>query len=325
MKTEKQVYDLIVVGAGPTGLYATFLAGYFNMNTLCLERDHNLGGQAMKLYPFKTIIDFPGHVEIKASDLIRNLYNQATQFDNTKILANIQIESYQVANNLITLIDSNGRMYLTKYVLFTTGPGAFEPIKLDDSITQGTTIDNVFYHHDNNYDANNKKVVIFGGGDSAVEYAHQIKTKFPTSKVHLVHRGENLRAIIHDEDELIESGVNLYLESELVAIDNNCYTIKNKEKMMSFPYDYGLVQFGLKSLGSPIHQWDSFNKHKLKFIVDEHCQTSVPNFFAAGNCCYNPNKIDMIASGISEATLAINYIFAQMCDGKQSFHYLKHK
>lgn len=325
MKTEKQVHDLIIIGAGPIGLYATFLAGYFKMDTLCLERDHNLGGQAMKLYPFKTIIDFPGYVEIKASDLIHNLYNQATQFDNTKILTNVQIESYQVNDNLITLTDGNGGKYFTKYVLFTVGPGAFEPIKLDDSITKDITIDNVFYHHDNNYDATNKQVVIFGGGDSAVEYAHQIKTKFPTSKVNLVHRGEKLRAIIHDENELIESGVNLHLESELVAIDNDFYTIKNKEKMMSFPYDYGLVQFGLKSLGSPIHQWSSFNKHKLKFIVNEHCETSVPNFFAAGNCCYNPNKIDMIASGISEATLAINYIYTQMSDNNHSFYSLKHK
>lgn len=328
LQSENKIYDLIILGAGPVGLYASFLAGYFKLDVLCLERDETVGGQASKLYPFKMVHDFPGQQEIKATDLVEKLHAQATQFNNVQIKTNVQIISYFInEQNIIVLVDADGENYYCNHVLFTIGLGAFEPIKLDNSqIDQEDDLDKkVFYSHDSNGDYNNKRIVIFGGGDSAVEYAYQIKRDFPTANITLVHRGEKLRAIVHTYDQLVEANINVMLNTNLVKINANFCVLNQQENIYEHEYDYALVQFGLKSLGSNVHQWTDFKKEKMKFVVDNYYQTSVQNFFAAGTCCYNSNKIDMIATGISEATVAINYIYTTLNTdaSKLSFYTLK--
>lgn len=302
-------YDLVIIGAGPVGLYAAFLAGYFRLETLCLELDEFVGGQASKLYPNKKVHDFPGQLEITADELVQTMYRQAIQFNNVKLQTKTKIVKYAKTNDdKIILYDDQDNEYITKNVLFTVGLGAFEPVKVTDEVLKSKNL-NINYHHKKDSNYNGKKIIILGGGDSAVEYAYQIKDKYPEAIVTLIHRNEKLRAIVHSHDELIKSNINVVLNASIHSIDVNEITINESEQLITYSYDYILVQYGLKSLGSNIHSWPEFIKNKNKFIVNDHYETSLSNFFAAGNCCFNPNKIDMIITGVAEATIAINYIY----------------
>lgn len=302
-------YDLVIIGAGPVGLYAAFLAGYFRLETLCVELDEFVGGQASKLYPNKKVHDFPGQLEITADELVQTLYHQATQFNNVKIQTKTKIVSYAKTNDeKIILYDDKDNKYVTNNVLFTVGLGAFEPVRLSDDLLKSQNI-NIHYQHQKDQDYSDEKIVILGGGDSAVEYAYQIKDKYPKSTVTLIHRNDKLRAIVHSYDELIKTNINVFLSANVESISETEVMIQLPDRSITCPYNYILVQYGLKSLGSHIHTWPEFIKHKNKFVVNDHYETSLSNFFAAGNCCFNPNKIDMIISGVAEATIAINYIY----------------
>lgn len=304
-------YDLVIIGAGPVGLYATFLAGYFRLETLCIELDEFVGGQATKLYPNKKVHDFPGQLEITADELVQTLYRQATQFNNVQLQTRTKIVNYRKTDDdKIILYDDQNNTYITKNVLFTVGLGAFEPVKLNEDVLKGENI-NINYQHQKDKNYSGEKIVILGGGDSAVEYAYQIKDKYPEAIVTLIHRNEKLKAIVHSYDELIKSNINVFLNANVESISETEVMVKSPEHNMVCPYSYILVQYGLKSLGSDVHTWPEFVKNKNKFVVNNHYETSISHFFAAGNCCYNPNKIDMIVTGVSEATIAINYIYAQ--------------
>lgn len=304
-----KIYDLIVIGGGPVGLYATFLAGLLKLETLCIERDEFLGGQATKLYPFKNIHDYPGHVEIKSTELINNMITQAKQSELTEIKNGVNIIKFNSQDEVITLHDDNGNIYKTNNVLLTVGPGAFEPIKLNHEIIKCSNTNKIHYTHDNNIDLNNKNVFVFGGGDSAVDYAYQIKKKFPSSNVNLIHRNDKLRALILTLEDLKSIGVNVILQTQLVEINDDYCIISNGEQNNKLNYDYTLIQFGLNNLGSTIHQWEGFEKNKNKFIVDHKYMTSIKNIYAAGNCVYNKSKIDLITLGMGEASIVINHIY----------------
>lgn len=304
-------YDLIIIGAGPVGLYASFLAGYFRLETLCIEIDEFIGGQATKLYPNKKVHDFPGLLEITANELVQTLYRQTIQFNSVKIKTKTKIISYIKTNDgKIILYDDKNNKYVTNNVLFTVGLGAFEPIKISNDVLKSDNI-NINYHYQKNHNFNDKKIVILGGGDSAVEYAYQIKNNYPKSDVTLIHRNDKLKAIVHTYDELIDANINVFLNANIESISESEIIIQLQDRTISCPYNSILVQYGLKSLGSCIHTWTDFVKNKNKFVVDENYETSLSNFFAAGNCCFNPNKIDMIITGVSEATIAINYIYTR--------------
>lgn len=307
---ENKKYDLIVIGGGPVGLYATFLAGLLQLQTICLEIDESLGGQATKLYPFKKIHDYPGHLEIKATDLIDILIKQATSSEFSSVKTKINIVNYELKDDFVILYDQNNNEYHTKNVLLTVGPGGFEPMKLNEEIIDDLSKPNIFYTHDNTKDLTNKNILILGGGDSAVDYACQFKMQFKNCNVTLIHRGEKLRSIVKTIDDLKNANVNVILNANLIKIEKNKCQIELPENQIKFiDFDYALVQYGLKPLGSNVHKWNEFKKEKNKFVVNELQQTSIKHFYAAGNCCYNSSKIDLITIGMGEAAIIINNIY----------------
>lgn len=307
-----KMYDLVVIGGGPVGLYATFLAGLLQLETICLEIDETLGGQATKLYPFKKIHDYPGHLEIKATDLMDIFTKQAINNEYTKIQTKTNIIRYEVKNNIVILYDQNNNEYHAKNVLLTVGPGGFEPMKLTNDMYDEISKPNIFYTHDITKDLTNKNVVVLGGGDSATDYACQFKEQFPNCNVTLIHRGDKLRSIVRTLDDLKQANVNVILDAQLVNIQNNKCVIEKDSNIISIPFDYSLVQYGLKPLGSNVHKWEEFLKNKNKFVVNELQQTSVNYFYAAGNCCYNPSKVDLITIGMGEAAIIINKIYKEI-------------
>ncbi|MDE5651650.1 MAG: NAD(P)/FAD-dependent oxidoreductase, partial [Ureaplasma sp.] len=304
---DSKIYDLIVIGAGPVGLYATFWAKYLKLDVLCIEKDEFVGGQVTKLYPSKMIHDFPTHKNIQAKKVIDLLEDQVGK-ELIKNKINI-IQYEKIDDETIKLIGENGEKYYTKNILFTIGPGSFEFIKIDESQlidVEEDLIDYTFKLHKLTH--KNLKTIIFGGGDSALDYAYELKMRYEMDSVTLVHRGEKMRGISHTIEELDNIGVKILLNTQIKNINkNNCCLIQN-ENEISLQYDLILVQFGVKSIWSEVHNWIEFEKKNNRFVVDRYQKTNIENFYASGNCCYNDFKIDAIMSGISEATIAINHI-----------------
>ena len=306
---EDKIYELIIIGAGPVGLAATFLANYLKIDSLCLEYDSFVGGQVAKLYPHKNIYDYPGCSKIRGDELISNFSEQLKNYDNN-ILLSVNIVKYEINDEIISLFDDHGNIYKTKFVLFTIGPGAFEIIKLSPSQLNNSN-SKVLYTYDKNLNFDNKEILVFGGGDSATDYAKHFKTNSLNTKVTLIHRGDKLKSIANTLDELVNQGIEVLLNCDLLKIEENkCFIFNNYEKIdLVRTFDYILVQFGVHCLGSNIHSWQEFERKNNRFVVNDYYETNIKNFYAAGNCTFSDFKIDMIITGISEATIAINRIF----------------
>ena len=303
----EQIYDLIIIGGGPVGLYSAFIAGYLKLKTLCIEADDFLGGQPYKVYPNKLIHDFPGYSEIKARDLIDNLVKQIKQFPNySEIKTKVKIMSYEtLEDGTICLVDSELNKYLTKHVLLTVGIGAFEPMKLED-FSKSHNHHKVRYNLEDDETYNDKNVLVLGGGDAAVDYAYHIKTH-SNANVTIAHRRDVFRANGLGIEDLQNQNINVILNATLTQWHEDYCEFNTPEfENLQVPYDILLIQYGLKNLGSIVHTWQDFQKDKNKFIVNEMYETNVPNFFAAGNCIHDENRINMIITGISEATIVLN-------------------
>ncbi|GAA5414462.1 NAD(P)/FAD-dependent oxidoreductase [Ureaplasma ceti] len=309
-----KIYDVIVIGGGPVGLYATFIAGYLKLNCLCIEADEILGGQPNKVYPSKFIYDFPGYEKITGSELTQILEKQARQYSQyTSIQTGIKIVSYEIdEEGTIILIDDKLNHYFTKNVILTVGIGAFEPMKLEQ-FADSLTCEKVKYCLEPDHTYDNKKILILGGGDAAVDYAKHIQEKTNSLSVTLAHRRDKLRADGLTVEDLQQAGVKVLMPATLTGwTTNSCQFSFPDGSETQIEYDLLLVQYGLKNLGSNIHSWASFNKLANKFVVDEHFETNIKRFYAAGNCVSRPNRINMIIMGISEVNLIINRIRSEI-------------
>ena len=166
--------DLVIVGAGPTGLFATFCAGLREINSVTLEVSGTYGGQITELYPQKIVYDMPGILKIKGADLSKQMYEQAVLL-NKKILFNSGVTDIIPTDDRQFIIEVNGKQtYKTKAVLLCPGIGRFEPNKLNVEGEDRYKDKGVFYSVKEPSDFKGKKTLIVGGGDSAFDYANQI-------------------------------------------------------------------------------------------------------------------------------------------------------
>ncbi|MDE6473419.1 MAG: NAD(P)/FAD-dependent oxidoreductase [Ureaplasma sp.] len=313
------VYDLIIIGAGPVGLHAAFLSGYMKLKTLCIEIDKEIGGQPAKIYPKKEIYDFPGFNSITGEELTNKLFSQISNFsDYVNIQTDTEIIDYKIENDIVNLIDNKNNIYQTKYVLFTNNLGGYFPRKIDfDNFKTNIEIS---YYLQSIKEYKNKNIVVMGGGDSAVDYAIFIKKHFKAKKVYLLHYRDELTTKTKSVDQIKKANVELLLNYKILEINQNQIIIENNENQQSLTLnniDNILVQYGVEFKQTKVNTWEGFEKINNKFVVNNFYQTNNNKFFAAGNCTYNPDKINMIIVGISEATIAINKIKALLPDTKK--------
>lgn len=301
--------DLLIVGAGPVGLHSAFLAGTKKIKTKVIESLSYVGGQLTTLYPEKPIYDFPGIKEIKAKDLINELYNQYLPFKkDVPINLNEELKSIKKNEDYYIVETSNG-IYETKTILLTTGNGSFIPRPLE--IEGAKDIKNLSYFVASLEKYIDKNVVVLGGGDSALDYANMIKDV--AKSVHIVHRRNEFRALEESIEKFKNGGVihTPFVPSKLKITGDLGTNIEFKnslsEETISLDFDELVISFGLLPSSFNFNEF-GIDTSKDGILVKTNMETSSSNIFACGNSIFYPGKIKTIACGIGEATIAMHSI-----------------
>jgi len=304
---KQQIFDITVIGGGPTGLFATFYAGMRNMKVKIIDSLHQLGGQLSELYPDKYIYDVGGFTKVLAKDFIGNLVKQAEYASPEICLAETVLEIKQ-EDGYFSLITNKGVHY-SKTILITSGIGAFEPRKLNISNAKEYEGKNLHYQvKDINY-FKNTKVLVCGGGDSAVDWSLMLQDV--ATEVTLCHRRSDFRAHESSVNTLLNSNVNIktpYAIKELIGDSKGIHKVMIVDKNgmeEEIEVDHVIVNYGSVSSLGPIKNWNlDMEKHSIS--VNTKMETNIKGIYAAGDICTYEGKVKLIAVGLGEAPIAIN-------------------
>jgi thioredoxin reductase (NADPH) len=306
---DQELFDITIVGGGPTGLFTAFYAGMRQMKVKIIESLPQLGGQLGTLYPEKEIFDVAGFPRIKAKDLVKNLIEQAQQFHPTIVLDEKIETMNRLENGLIELGSVSGEIHRTKTVVITAGVGAFSPrpLKVEQDVD---VVTNIHYYIQDVADFKNKRVVILGGGDSAVDWAN---TLAPIAKeVTIVHRREQFRAHETSVEEMKKASVRMktpFIAKAVTGkqnkIDQLIIQRVKGEAEEALPLDDLIVNYGFVSALGPIKDWN-LELEKNSILVNSRMETNIPGVYAAGDIAAYPGKVKLIATGLGEAPTAVN-------------------
>lgn len=309
MVQNQELYDITIIGGGPTGLFTAFYAGMRQMKVKIIESLPQLGGQLSTLYPEKEIFDVAGFPKIKAKDLVANLITQANQF-KPEIVLDEKIEALVPdENGVIELKAASGRTHRTKTVIITAGVGAFapRPLPVDQEVS---SYKNIHYFIQDVSLFKDKRVVILGGGDSAVDWAN---TLAPVAKeVTIVHRRDQFRAHETSVEAMKKSSVNIKTPFVAKSVEGADDQIKQLtiqrvkgETEEKLPLDDLIVNYGFVSALGPIKNWN-LELEKNAIIVNTKMETTIKGVYAAGDVASYPGKVKLIATGFGEAPTAVN-------------------
>ncbi|MSP12457.1 MAG: NAD(P)/FAD-dependent oxidoreductase [Chloroflexi bacterium] len=306
---ELDLYDITLIGAGPTGLFGAFYAGLREMRTKIIETLPEVGGQLAVLYPEKFIYDVPGFPKILARDLVKDLREQMDQFRPTICLSE-QVLNLEHTDGHMVLTTSKGKHY-TKTLVICSGIGAFHPNKMDNPSINRFEGNGVFYHVPDKAIFRGKNLLIVGGGDSALDWALTFKDW--ARHVTLVHRRDVFRAHESSVAALFASPVEVKLFWEIkevlgdkkiqkVVIVNN----KTKEEQ-TIDVDAILLNLGFKADIGPIREW-GLEVVNRSIVVSGAMETNIPGVYAAGDISDPKNSIqlNLIVTGFAQAAIAVN-------------------
>lgn len=311
MSDSQHVTDIVIIGAGPVGLFAVFEAGMLKMRTHVIDTLEAVGGQCAALYPEKPIYDIPGYPAIMAADLIDQLKTQAKPFQPTYHLGQ-RVEQLHKTDEGFTVVTSKGTTISCKAVIIAAGCGAFGPNRPPMEGLENYEGQSVFYLVSKREDFRDKKVVIAGGGDSAVDWA--ISLSELTEKLYVVHRREKFRCAPKSAvrmKQLAEQGkiemVIPYQLKELEGKDGKLSKVKVATlagETKELDADILLPFFGLAMELGPIANW-GLNLDQNHILVDPStCETSEKGIFAVGDIAHYPKKLKLILCGFSEVAMA---------------------
>lgn len=305
---QKNINDIIIIGAGPVGLFAAFYGGLRQKDVKIIESLPHTGGQLSALYPEKYIYDIAGFPKVRAQDLVSNLEQQVQMFNPNFCLEEHVLSVEKLSDGTFSLKTDKG-IHLTKAVIITAGNGAFQPRKL--ALKEATAYEgrNLHYYVDQMMQFKDKRVVLFGGGDSALDWALMLE---PIAKeVTIVHRREQFRAHEHSVEKLQQSNVNVltpYVPEALTGHDQIEQVVVKQvkgEETITLDVDDVIVNYGFISSLGPIKDW-GLEIDKNSIVVNSKMETNIEGIYAAGDICTYPGKVKLIATGFGEGPTAIN-------------------
>jgi thioredoxin reductase len=304
--------DLTIIGGGPTGLFAAFYAGLRGVTCRIIDSLPELGGQLTALYPEKYIYDVGGFPRILARDLATNLVEQGIQF-GADVRLEEQVQELIHDDDGYIVTTDRGR-YPTKAVLIAGGKGAFAPRVLDCPGYSALLGKGVAYHVKDPARYAGKRVLIIGGGDSAVDWVLNLKDV--AARLILIHRREGFRAHAHSmklmRDAVANGKIELLTFREVRQIHgDSCVTgvtifDNRSDDETTFDVDAVLALIGFKPDLGPIADWGlELSRNTIK--VNQRLETNLPRVYAAGDIAHYEGKLELIATGFSEAAMAVNH------------------
>ena len=301
--------DVLVIGAGPTGLFAVHQLGIIGLKSEVVDNLDKIGGQCIELYPDKPIYDIPAISECTGEELTKNLLKQIEPF-KTNFHLNERVEEVKKDGSNWKVTTSKKKVFITPNIIIAGGVGSFEPRKLSTKDAEKFEGKSVFYSIKDKNLFKNKKICIFGGGDSALDWAIELSN---FSEVTLVHRRPEFRGApssLETVKKLEKSGkIRILTPYQLNSIegDKNIKSVSLKKedgKIEKLEIDYVLGFFGLIMKLGPIANWGlNLDKKTIK-VNTETFQTNQEGIFAIGDICTYPGKLKLILSGFHEAALA---------------------
>lgn len=312
--------DIIIIGAGPVGLFTVFEAGLLKLRCHLIDALPYAGGQLKEIYPGKPIFDIPGFPEVLAGDLIDNLLKQIEPFQPGFTLGE-RVETLEKdEEGQFSVITNKGTLHRSPIVCIANGLGAFEPRKPPIENLASFEGKGVEYFIKNKELYRNKEVVISGGGDSALDWAIQLAEI--TKNIKLVHRRSGFRGVpdsVEKVKRLNELGkLELLTDSEVVGLDGKdnleSVLIRNnsgEEKWVKT--DAFIPLFGLLPKPGPIANWGlEMENNAIKVNNSLDYQTNIPGVYAVGDGNTYPGKLKLILCGFHEATLFIHAAYKKM-------------
>ena len=306
--------DAIIIGAGPTGLFAVHQLGIIALKCEIIDNLDRSGGQCIELYPDKPIYDIPAIPECTGEELTNGLLKQIKPFKAGFHLGQ-RVEEIQQENNLWILKTNKGNLFSAPNIIIAGGVGSFEPRKLALKEAEKFEGNQIFYSVINKALFQNKKISIFGGGDSALDWALELSK---LNEITLIHRRTEFRGSAHTLNEIKqkekEGKILIKTPYNLKSIEGDKkmsgIEIENEDgKLEKIKSDYILSFFGLIMKLGPIADWGLNINNKTIPVNTETFQTNKEGIFAIGDICTYPGKLKLILSGFHEAALAARACF----------------
>ena len=306
--------DVVIVGAGPTGLFCAHQLGIIGLKCEIVDNLDKIGGQCIELYPDKPIYDIPAVPECTGEELTNNLIEQIKPF-NFNFHLNDRVQELKQVNENWLVKTTRGKEFAAPNVVIAGGVGSFEPRKFPTKSAEKFDGISVLYSIKDKTIFKNKSVAIFGGGDSALDWAIELSN---TSNVSLIHRRDEFRgapASVKKIKELSQKNIiNLFTKYSIKDVKGNGsleeVEIKSEDgESKTIKADYVLGFFGLIMQLGPIAEWGLNLDKKAIPVNTENFETNKKGIFAIGDICTYPGKLKLILSGFHEGALAARGCF----------------
>ena len=302
--------DILIIGAGPVGLFAVFEAGLLGLKCHIIDALAKPGGQCAEIYPKKPIYDIPGMPEVMAGDLIDNLLEQIKPFSPGYTLGERAEKLIKNEDGSFDVVTNMNKVHNAKVIAIAGGLGSFEPRKppLDSILDyEGKGVE---YMVKNPEYFQDKKIVIAGGGDSALDWTIELSKL--AKKVTLVHRRNEFRGAVDSVEKVQKlknnSIIDVITPAEVIKLNGKdkleSLEINHNDDFKTIETDFFIPLFGLVPKLGGISNW-GLDLKKNSIVVNNSLdyQTNVPGVFAIGDINTYPGKLKLILCGFHEATL----------------------
>ena len=317
--------DILIIGAGPTGLFTVFEAGLLKLKCHLIDSLPMPGGQCAEIYPKKPIYDIPSHPEILAGDLVKNLEEQIEPFQPGFTLGESAVSIEKTEDDHFIVTTDQGTQHQAPVVAIAGGLGTFEPRKPPLKNLEQYEEKGVHYMVKNPEYFRDKTVVIAGGGDSAFDWT--IFLEKIAASVTLVHRRNEFRGALDSVEKVQElknkGRINLITPAEVTALKGEekleALTVSHQGNSKDLECDAFIPLFGLTPKLGPIADWGlEIEKNAIKVDNSLDYQTNIPGIYAIGDVNTYPGKLKLILCGFHEATLMCQSAFKRIYPDKRN-------